>query len=143
MKTLAIDTSNQILTVTTADYQTKVATDVSRAARSHSMTLLPAIQQVVAASHWQLTDLERIVVADGPGSFTGLRIAVTVAKTLAVTLGIPVMTVSSLATLAYQADPANHLVVAVMDARNQNVFAGAYHANEQVISDQNIGIDQL
>ena len=67
-------------------------------------------------------DLDRIVVAEGPGSYTGLRIAVATAKTLAHTLGIELVGVSSL--LALVPDDLEGLVVPVMDARRNNVYAG-------------------
>ena len=67
-------------------------------------------------------DLDRIVVAEGPCSYTGLRIAVATAKTLAHTLGIELVGVSSLSVLV--PDDLEGLVVPIMDARRNNVYAG-------------------
>ena len=75
-------------------------------------------------------DLDRIVVAEGPGSYTGLRIAVATAKTLAHTLGIELVGVSSL--LALVPDDLEGLVVPVMDARRNNVYAGFYQDDQLV-----------
>lgn len=70
------------------------------------------------------------MVAEGPGSYTGLRIAVATAKTLAHTLGIELVGVSSL--LALVPDDLEGLVVPVMDARRNNVYAGFYQDDQLV-----------
>ena len=87
MKILAFDTSNQPLTVSLAEHNSVKNVFTTNVARNHSIQLLPAIRDIVAAENWTLQDIDRVVVAQGPGSFTGLRIGVTVAKVLADTLG--------------------------------------------------------
>ena len=64
--------------------------------KNHSITLMPAIDFLMASLDWTPKDLDRIVVAEGPGSYTGLRIAVATAKTLAHTLNIELVGMSSL-----------------------------------------------
>jgi len=76
------------------------------------------------------TDLDRIVVAQGPGSYTGLRIAVATAKTLAHTLKIELVGVSSL--LALVPEQAEGLVIPIVDARRNNVYAGFYRSGQAV-----------
>ena len=76
------------------------------------------------------TDLDRIVVAQGPGSYTGLRMAVATAKTLAHTLKIELVGVSSL--LALVPEQVEGLVIPVMDARRNNVYAGFYQSGQAV-----------
>jgi tRNA threonylcarbamoyl adenosine modification protein YeaZ len=125
VKSLAIDTSNQALTVSVADGRTVLARIVTNEAKNHSIQLLPAIQEVVQQANWAMADIQRIIVAQGPGSFTGLRIGTTVAKTLAYTLNTEIVGVSSLAVLAQQHDVPG-LVVPLFNARNDNVFAGVY-----------------
>lgn len=125
MKSLAIDTSNQALTVSVAEGRTVLARVVTNEAKNHSIQLLPAIQDVVQQANWAMTDIQRIIVAQGPGSFTGLRIGTTVAKTLASTLHTQLVGVSSLAILAQQ-QPTNGVIVPLFNARNENVFAGVY-----------------
>ena len=125
MKILAFDTSNQPLTVSLAEDNQVKRVFSTNEARNHSIQLLPAIQETIAAQNWTLTDIDRIIVAQGPGSFTGLRIGITVAKVLADTLKIDLVGVSSLAVLAEQVT-SQGLIVPLFNARNENVFAGVY-----------------
>ncbi|MEX0381328.1 tRNA (adenosine(37)-N6)-threonylcarbamoyltransferase complex dimerization subunit type 1 TsaB [Leuconostoc sp. MS02] len=142
MKILAFDTSNQPLTVSLAEDNQVKRVFSTNEARNHSIQLLPAIQETIAAQNWTLTDIDRIVVAQGPGSFTGLRIGVTVAKVLANTLKIDLVGVSSLAILAQQVT-APGLIVPLFNARNDNVFAGVYHNGNNVLADAHQPIANL
>ena len=81
---------------------------------------MPAIQEVLQESQVSMQELTGVIVAKGPGSYTGLRIGVTVAKTLAKTLRIPLKAVSSLqviATNVVEAVPEGAYVVPFFDAR--------------------------
>ncbi|GEO66646.1 tRNA (adenosine(37)-N6)-threonylcarbamoyltransferase complex dimerization subunit type 1 TsaB [Levilactobacillus spicheri] len=126
MKILAIDTSNRPLSVAVLDDTTVLAAITVTVHQKHAEYLLPEIERLLGMADLQPTDLDRVVVAAGPGSYTGIRIAVTTAKTLAATLGIDLVAVSSLATLAANVPVEGALVAPMFDARNQNVFAGLY-----------------
>ncbi|KRM86806.1 metal-dependent protease-like protein, putative molecular chaperone [Lacticaseibacillus thailandensis DSM 22698 = JCM 13996] len=95
----------------------------------------------------QPSDLDRVVVAAGPGSYTGLRIGVTTAKTLAYTEDIQLVGVSSLAVLAANVHDTEALIVPMMDARRNNVFAGGYQWVDgrlrNVIQDRHIAVPTL
>ena len=93
MKLLAMDTSNQTLAVAVLENEKLLAHFQLNRKMNHSLTLMPAIESVMQASGLEPADLDRIVVAKGPGSYTGIRIAVTTAKTLAETLKIELTTV--------------------------------------------------
>ena len=146
MKLLAIDTSNQTLAVAVLEENKVLAHFQLNRKMNHSLTLMPAIETVMEAAGLKPTDLDRIVVAKGPGSYTGIRIAVTTAKTLAETLKIELATVSSLAVIAGNTR-INKLIVPLMDARRNNVYAGVYRwENKQlvnVIADQHIPLADL
>jgi tRNA threonylcarbamoyl adenosine modification protein YeaZ len=94
--------------------------------KNHSLTLMPMVDQVTRAVGVLPNEIDRIVVAQGPGSYTGLRIGVTTAKTLAYTLNKELVGISSLATLAGNAYESEQVIVPLFDARRQNVYAGAY-----------------
>ena len=126
MKILAIDTSNRPISVAVLDDTTVLAAITVTVHQKHAEYLLPEIERLLAMADLKPTDLDRIVVAAGPGSYTGIRIAVTTAKTLATTLNIDLVAVSSLATLAANVPVEGALVAPMFDARNQNVFAGLY-----------------
>lgn len=109
---------------------------------NHSVTLMPTIDFLMAQLGLAPADLTRIAVAQGPGSYTGLRIAVTAAKTLAATLGIELVGVSSLQAIAERAH-SDRLVLPLMNARRGLVYAGGYKAGRHLIKDQHIALDEL
>lgn len=146
MKLLAMDTSNQILAVAVLEDDRVLAQFQLNRKMNHSLTLMPAIETVMQTSGLKPADLDRIVVAVGPGSYTGIRIAVTTAKTLAETLKIELTTVSSLAVIAANAQT-NKWIVPIMDARRNNVYAGVYRwENNQLVNlipDQHTSFEAL
>ncbi len=89
---------------------------------THSRHLMARIDQVLSDCGIGLSDLDGFAVAHGPGSFTGLRIAVSTVKGLAVAVGRPVATVSSLDALAFQAPCSGCLICPVLDARKGEVY---------------------
>jgi tRNA threonylcarbamoyl adenosine modification protein YeaZ len=126
MKVIAFDTSNQPLSVALFEDGNLVGQKESNVAKNHSVQLLPFMDELMAEVGWDPADLDRVIVAEGPGSYTGLRIAVTTAKTLAFTLGIGLVGVSSLALLAANVPQDDRVIVPIMDARNSNMYAGQY-----------------
>ena len=137
MKVLAFDTSSKALSVAILDGENLLADVTVNIKKNHSINLMPAIDFLMASVDLQPSDLERIVVAQGPGSYTGLRVAVATAKTLAYTLNIELVGVSSLYALAAAAD-LDGLVVPIMDARRNNVYAGFYKNGQSVKADQHM-----
>ena len=125
MKILAFDTSNKPLSVAVVVDGKVLAHLESTEKKTHSITILPDIKKALREANLSVNDLDMIAVAKGPGSYTGVRIAVTVAKTLADTLNKKLVGVSSLELLAANGDKA-HILVPLMDARNDNAFAGVY-----------------
>lgn len=127
MKILAIDTSNHPLAIALVEDGRLLATTTYNMVKNHSIYVLPTIDQLMKQVHWEPADLDRVVVAQGPGSYTGVRIAVTTAKVLADTLGCELVGISSLAVLAANVPPTSHaLIVPFFDARRGNVYAGGY-----------------
>lgn len=148
MKILAIDTSNHPMSVALVEDDRLLATTTLNMVRNHSIFLLPVIDDLFQKVQWQPQDLDRIVVAQGPGSYTGIRIAVTSAKVLADTLKIELVGVSSLKTVAANVNPGTDaLIVPFFDARRGNVFAGAYQWKDgqllSVLDDQHLPMQDL
>ena len=119
MKVLAFDTSSKALSLAILEDKQVLAETTINIKKNHSITLMPAIDFLMASLDWTPKDLDRIVVAEGPGSYTGLRIAVATAKTLAHTLNIELVGMSSLLALVpYQEEglfvPFDGLRVATM-----------------------------
>lgn len=147
MKVLALDTSNQTLSVAVMSDDQVLATTTVTTTKKHGAHLLPIIQNLMQTAKLKPAELNRVVVADGPGSYTGLRIGVTTAKTLADTLKIELVGVSSLATIAANIVNETQLVAVLFDGRNDNVFAGVYRIQNgtpvSVIEDQHIPFEKL
>jgi tRNA threonylcarbamoyladenosine biosynthesis protein TsaB len=97
---LAMDTSTASMTMAVVDGDEVLAERLVHAERNHSVRLLPEIGEMVRSLGLRPRDLRAVAVGRGPGSYTGVRIGVTVAKTFAWSLGIPVYGVSSLEALA-------------------------------------------
>ncbi|GEL76653.1 tRNA (adenosine(37)-N6)-threonylcarbamoyltransferase complex dimerization subunit type 1 TsaB [Tenuibacillus multivorans] len=129
MNVLGIDTSNQPMSVAIYQDNQLVSELTVNIKRNHSIQLMPAVQQVMEQAGLKPKDLNEVVVAEGPGSFTGIRIGMTTAKTLAWTLNIPIKTVSSLKTLAGQLMYHKGYICPFFDARRGNVYTGLYFAN--------------
>ncbi|WP_430609574.1 tRNA (adenosine(37)-N6)-threonylcarbamoyltransferase complex dimerization subunit type 1 TsaB [Enterococcus sp. DIV0876] len=147
MKTLAIDTSNQTLAIAVVDGHQILGQSQTMAVKNHSTALMPAIQQMMQTINVKPSDLAQIVVAKGPGSYTGLRIGVTTAKTLAQTLAIPLIGVSSLKTVAANCVGVSQWIIPLFDARRNNVYTGVYQWQGDtlmtVIADQHMSLSSL
>lgn len=147
MKVLAMDTSNQTMAIAVMEDQTILGQIQTMVNKTHSKTLMPAIDYLMKSVSLTPADLDRIAVAQGPGSYTGLRIGVTTAKTLASTLSIELVGVSSLKTIAANCMKEPGWIVPLFDARRKNVYAGAYQWQDNelvnVLADQHLPLDKL
>ncbi|MBC2369209.1 tRNA (adenosine(37)-N6)-threonylcarbamoyltransferase complex dimerization subunit type 1 TsaB [Listeria booriae] len=130
---LGIDTSNDTLGVSLWRDQAVVGEFITNLKKNHSIRLLPAIADLMKTCDITPQDLAKIAVAEGPGSYTGLRIGVTVAKTMAWDLKIPLVGVSGLELMAQNGRFFDGLVVPIMDARRGNVYAGVYEAQGETM----------
>lgn len=126
LKILAIESSNQTMSVATMENGLVVAEYTRNGNLQHSTQLMPAIEQVMEGSGWKMGEVDRIAVAKGPGSYTGVRIGATIAKTLAWTLGKDLVPVSSLKVLAANVSSATALIIPLIDARRKNIYTGGY-----------------
>ena len=141
MKVLAFDTSSKALSVALLEDENRLAELTLTIKKNHSITLMPTIEFLMASIDWKPTDLDRIVVAEGPGSYTGLRIAVATAKTLAQTLKIDLVGVSSL--LALVPEEIEGLAIPVMDARRNHVYAGFYQEDQLVYPEGHLSFEAV
>lgn len=142
MKILAIDTSNFPLGVALIDEDKVIGEYMTNVKRNHSLKAMPAVEQLLKDCDTDVKELTKIVVANGPGSYTGVRIGVTLAKTLAWSLDIPLVPVSSLAVLASSGRYFNGYLSPIFDARRGQVYTGLYRYPdgklENVLEDRNV-----
>lgn len=145
MKRLCIDTATQTLGVALLEDETVRSLSQSFQQKNHSLALMPSIEANMAAVQWQAEDLEEIMVSAGPGSYTGVRIGVTTAKTMAYTLHKPLVFVSTLALMATSAPYG--LVIPLINARRQHVYAGIYEYDEkgvhEVYADAYMSLEEI
>lgn len=117
---------------------------------THSTQLLPAIDALLTQAGIGLDQVGGLVVANGPGSFTGLRIALATAKGLACAKNLPIFAVSTLRGLSYhglthqlEAPQDKCLTLPMLDARRQQVYGALYHGAEEVLPEDTYTIAQL
>src|SRR5262249_37322599 len=103
------------------------------APRRHADLLLPMCEDVLAEAGIARSDLDVVAVGRGPGAFTGVRLAVSAAQGIALALGIPAVPVSSLAALAMQAPDNGAEILAVIDARMGEVYAGRFRRMGELV----------
>ena len=134
MLVLGIDTATQTGGVALLDQEALRGEYLLNVSVTHSERLMRSIQMLMRDSHISGEDITGIAVSLGPGSFTGLRIGVTVAKTLAWVWGCPLVGVSTLKALAIQG-AGGELLCPLIDARRENVYAAVYSADFQPVLD--------
>lgn len=122
---LGIDSSTVTISVALLRDGALVAEQTDTVERNRT-GLLSLVDAVFATAGLRPTDVDAVAVGAGPGSFTGLRIGMATAKGIAFALGKPLWAVSSLAAIAHAALDDSGTVVAVLDARKGEVYAGAY-----------------
>ena len=127
MNLLAIDTSSLACTVALSIGDELIERHEEQE-REHTRLLMPMIRDVLDRAGVELTDLEAIVLGNGPGSFIGMRIAASVSQGLAHGAGVRIIPVSSLAAVAAEVmDTTDAEIVAVtQDAHMQEVYMGVY-----------------
>ncbi|WP_347552647.1 tRNA (adenosine(37)-N6)-threonylcarbamoyltransferase complex dimerization subunit type 1 TsaB [Pseudalkalibacillus hwajinpoensis] len=133
MKVLAIDSSTYCMGVAVMDGDIIVGELITNLKKNHSIRLMPAIEQLLEEVSIKPAELERIVVAEGPGSYTGLRIGISIAKTLAWTLNIPLVGVSSLEILGQNGRYFNGAIVPFFDARRGQVYKSLFAAKGTLV----------
>jgi len=126
MKILAIDSSSLTASVAIVEDDITIAEYTVNYKKTHSQTLLPMLDEIVKMTEQDLSTIDAIAVAAGPGSFTGLRIGSATVKGLAQALGKPVVSVPTVDGLAGNLYGTDKLVCPIMDARRNQTYTGLY-----------------
>lgn len=142
---LGIDTSNSPLSLALIEDGRVLIEETSNLKINHSLTAMPAIEEMMKKAKITPAELTHIAVAEGPGSYTGVRIGLTIAKTLAWSLKIPLHLVSSLKVLAANEQGFEGLVCPIMDARRGTAFIGLYEGIglASVLADQHSDVKEF
>lgn len=115
---------------------------------THSQTLLPMIENCIKNAGINIEQIDRIAVANGPGSFTGVRIGIATVKGIAFANNIPCVEVSTLESMAYNIPFFNGVICSVMDARCNQVYTASFENVDgckvnRLSDDTAISIDEL
>lgn len=143
MKVLFLNTSNCNLLIGIVDSDKLVYEEYLENVKEHSKYLIPSIENGLKECGLRPNDIDKIIVIDGPGSFTGLRIGITVSKTYGYALNKKVLGISSLKALALSIDNYDY-IVPIVDARGGYVFGAIYDKdNNLVLDEQYISLNNI
>ena len=126
MRILSLDSSGLVATVAILEDEQTIAEYTVNYKKTHSQTLLPMLDEVVKMTEFDLSTVDAIAVAGGPGSFTGLRIGSATAKGLGLALNKPLIHIPTVDGMAYQLFGNGGLICPIMDARRNQVYTGIY-----------------
>ncbi|MDO9629196.1 MAG: tRNA (adenosine(37)-N6)-threonylcarbamoyltransferase complex dimerization subunit type 1 TsaB [Acholeplasmataceae bacterium] len=140
MKTLFFDVSTNVMYVGYAKDDILVDFSIRIAQRDHAKYLVDRIDSVLKRNKLTLDMIDEVIIGYGPGSYTGIRIAVVVGKMLAYTKNIKLRVISSLyfMTSGYEGK-----VAALIDARRGYVFCAIYDGNEVILKDSYLKLSEL
>ena len=138
MISLVMDTSNSYLAV--GLYQDNVCLEAfqEKGSRRQSEKAIPTLKEVLDRHHIALKDVNEMIITSGPGSYTGVRVAMTIAKTLAAVSDVRIKSVSSLAAYAGM-----NQAFSVIDARGHKVFVGVYENGLPLIKEQGVTLEDF
>lgn len=143
MKILYIDTSSSYLYAGIVENDKLLCEIKKEFGHSLSEEALPEIAALFTNNNIEPTNINKIIVVDGPGSFTGIRIGITIAKVYAWSLNIPITTISALEAMSISSN-INTIRVPMINARRGYVFAAAYGPdNEEIIVPAHIKLTEL
>jgi tRNA threonylcarbamoyladenosine biosynthesis protein TsaB len=125
-RAIAIETSGSIGAIALADNDTIFAETLFSHGLQHTAKIIPMMHDALQQRRWTPGDIEHVYVSAGPGSFTGLRVAITLAKTLAFAVNCKIIAIESTRVLAENADPQSEEVLIVLDARRVHIFTARY-----------------
>lgn len=143
MNYLAIDTSTMISTVTVGDDKEILGDFNVNQSKTHSESLVPMIETLLDLLGMTIRDIDKFIIAQGPGSFTGLRIGMTIAKTLAQIEKKDLITISTLKAMA-AGSTSKRAKLPLIDARSTRVYGALYDKDLKEIIPENLyEIDDL
>ena len=142
MRILYIDTSSSYLYTgivcdgkLISEVQENLQLDLSKLA-------LPKIAEMFSENNLKPNDIDKIIVVNGPGSFTGIRVGLTIAKVYAWSLNIPIIPITSLEAMACSCEE-DRILVPIIDARRGYVYGAIYKDEEEILKPQHIKLETL
>ena len=147
MRILALETSAKAVSAAVTEDGKVLCSGYQDTGLTHSRTLMPLVDGMLSAAGLRVQDMDLLAAANGPGSFTGLRIGVSALKGLAWALEKPCCGVSTLAAMARNLAHMEGLIICAMDARRNQVYNALFLAHDGVLTrqcpDRAIGLAEL
>ena len=131
MITIMLDSSNTSMSVGIMDESHIIASTSYEAWQRQSEVMIPELDKLLKDNGFSKDDIQDVIVAIGPGSYTGVRIAITIAKTIAVALNVKVYPVSSLQVLKDGDNPS----ICLINARSKRSYIGVYQGPKCLLKD--------
>jgi tRNA threonylcarbamoyladenosine biosynthesis protein TsaB len=132
---LAIDTALGGVSVGIMARNGHIVSRMIETAREQATILVPTIQEVLSEAECEFSDIDLIVCSKGPGSFTGIRIGLATARTMALALDKPIIGVNTLDVMARHYQTEKPLLV-VLETKRQDFYASYYDANRKALTEQ-------
>jgi tRNA threonylcarbamoyladenosine biosynthesis protein TsaB len=132
-RALAVETSGRIGSIALIDGNEIVSDEQFPHGLQHAAQIVPIIDRLTQLRGWRPDDLQELYVSAGPGSFTGLRIGITLAKTLAFATGVKLVAVPTVRVLAENAPPDAQHVLIVLDAKRDQIFSARFERTDDAI----------
>lgn len=139
MYTVLLDSSNTKLAVGLAKDNKVLKSIIYEAWQEQSEHMIPELESLFNEFDVKKEEVSDVMVAIGPGSYTGVRIAITIAKTMGYALNIPVYPVSSLQVLKDGNNPS----ICIINARSKRSYVGVYQSDKVLLKDQTMTNDDL
>lgn len=133
MYTLFISTFDELITIGLLKNGKLIEKKEKISNRNHSVYTVPMIEEILKNNNINTNYLNEIIVINGPGSFTGVRIGVTIAKTLAYTLDIPIKALTSLEAYAVSTESKINKLVAISDLKGK--YIGYFSKDNEILTD--------
>ena len=137
MRSLLLDTSNSFINIYVVENNEIFVEEHIKVLKDMSNIIMPKIRELFDRLDFDIKDVDKLFVTIGPGSFTGVRIGITVIKTIGYSLNIPICPISTLEYLASISTDEKR-ILSIIDARRGNVFAGYYDNNLDRIKEEEL-----
>ena len=131
MRALAIETPARTGSIAAVEDGNVVGEEQFEHGLQHAAQIVPIIDRLCRARGWTARDLDELYVSAGPGSFTGLRIGITLAKTMALATGVKLVAVPTVRVLVENAPREARHVVLVLDAKRAQIFTARFERDER------------
>ena len=138
---LYIDTCYKVLNIALYENSKILSSYIVKLENNMTDLTLKYVQKIFEDTKKDISLLSKVIAVNGPGSFTGIRIGLTIAKTIAFSLNIPIITISKLTTMAISSD--KEYKVSIISARNSFIFASIFRNNQIIFKESYISKEEL